>query len=439
MPMPASSKKRNQPISYILFLKSIFWEIDYLCLYLMQSESTVRKGDSKEVRFSGKTDLKDLQIKADMIKRLMERRYRVKCTAVGTEDQDLGELLSRLAALIEDVSFVESGPWVEKKQAYMVVRHIKFGPSKKGAGKKASKAVGATSLPPNTSLSSQSAECSEEDLSPAESESETEDNYLYDDDDAPVSAAGMPDEKHESNQTSWSVSNAGDDFDQVFDISSGANDREKTGNFYGEQKNDGAVTPSSPADLLHRRLELDSTRAQRVPAFSSEPPRGAENRYRRREPSNRIPATKPMDNAASSANEPASLEPQFLNQGKQLLDLNGSPSTGDTKRLRTNSPAFQNSRLPNEIPSRGPSHPGTPSSSASGYGIFSVPKANGTGRQGIASDVNMDKERSTDFGRDPSPRRVPENLSLPSPKSNEPQGKWGIFSRDGNVQPKVQR
>ncbi|KAG6711986.1 hypothetical protein I3842_05G082800, partial [Carya illinoinensis] len=85
-----------------------------------KSDVTLRKGDYKEVRFSGKTELKDLKMKAEQIKRLMERGYRVK---------------------IEDVSIVESGPSVRETEAHVIVRHVKFGAPKKGGGNK-SKVVG---------------------------------------------------------------------------------------------------------------------------------------------------------------------------------------------------------------------------------------------------------------------------------------------------------
>ncbi|MFS7962240.1 putative translation initiation factor 3 [Helianthus anomalus] len=86
-------------------------------------------------------DKHDMQTKADTVKRLVERGYRVKCMAVvvpneDTQKQNLAGLLSRLAALIEDFSIVESGPKIEAKQAYIVVRHSKFGPLKKGTCKK---------------------------------------------------------------------------------------------------------------------------------------------------------------------------------------------------------------------------------------------------------------------------------------------------------------
>uniref|UniRef100_A0A0A9CW13 Uncharacterized protein n=1 Tax=Arundo donax TaxID=35708 RepID=A0A0A9CW13_ARUDO len=80
-------------------------------------------------------------VKADAITRLMERGYRVKCMAMpsGNEGEDLGEPLSRLLGLIQDVCIVESGPHLDSKHAYVIVRHVKFA-TKKG-GKKASKAM----------------------------------------------------------------------------------------------------------------------------------------------------------------------------------------------------------------------------------------------------------------------------------------------------------
>ncbi|KAF6139235.1 hypothetical protein GIB67_007982 [Kingdonia uniflora] len=100
-----------------------------------KGELTLRQGDVKNIRFTPKTDQKDLEMKANTVKRLMEKGYRVKCMAMGNEDQDLGALLSHLFTLIEDVSVIESGPKEEKKQAYMIVRHTKFGPTKKGGTK----------------------------------------------------------------------------------------------------------------------------------------------------------------------------------------------------------------------------------------------------------------------------------------------------------------
>lgn len=104
--------------------------------------NTLRNGENKEVRFKGKTELKDLKLKAETVKRLMERGYRVKCTAMhtGKDDEDLGLLLLNLLELIEDISVVESGPHLDTKNAFVIVKHIKF-TSKKGKVCKAMETV----------------------------------------------------------------------------------------------------------------------------------------------------------------------------------------------------------------------------------------------------------------------------------------------------------
>ncbi|KAL9238415.1 hypothetical protein vseg_012839 [Gypsophila vaccaria] len=98
----------------------------------IKSAGSLKKADCKEVRISVKAELKDIKIKMDTVKRMMERGYRVKCTALAVEGRDPSGLLSQMSALIEDVAFVEFGPKVDEKQGFVIVRHIKFGPSKKG-------------------------------------------------------------------------------------------------------------------------------------------------------------------------------------------------------------------------------------------------------------------------------------------------------------------
>lgn len=99
-----------------------------------KSEMTMKK-ECKEVRFSEKTESKDLKMKSDMVRKLMEKGYRVKVKATGNADQAMLDAISRLSALIEDVCVVESGPHLAKKDAYIIVRHLKYGPAKKGAKK----------------------------------------------------------------------------------------------------------------------------------------------------------------------------------------------------------------------------------------------------------------------------------------------------------------
>lgn len=208
-----------------------------------KSEVTLRKGVCKEVRFSVKTEQKDLEMKANTIKRLMDRGYRVKCMTMGTEDQDLGGMLSRLSALIEDVSIVESGPRVEKRQAYVIVRHVKFGPSKKGSGKKLSNIVRDTSTSPlNPDVLNQSS-IQSEDILDHDSGFESDGEILSEE-----AETLIPDKKN----ATWSTIDGNDDFDSVFDVGV----ETKTGKHYG----DALSAPNSFSDV-NRRPGVDSPKS----------------------------------------------------------------------------------------------------------------------------------------------------------------------------------
>uniref|UniRef100_A0A0D9VB13 Translation initiation factor 3 N-terminal domain-containing protein n=1 Tax=Leersia perrieri TaxID=77586 RepID=A0A0D9VB13_9ORYZ len=136
-------RKSDPPVCKIMDFHKEKYKKDVKDKERLKTKSAIvlRGGDNKEVRFKAKTELKDLKVKADGIARLMERGYRVKCMAMpsGNEEEDLGGPLSRLLGLIQDVCIVESGPHLDSKHAYVIVRHVKFATKK--AGKKASKAM----------------------------------------------------------------------------------------------------------------------------------------------------------------------------------------------------------------------------------------------------------------------------------------------------------
>ncbi|KAL7206984.1 hypothetical protein ACSBR2_019641 [Camellia fascicularis] len=369
-----------------------------------KSEVTLRKGDCKEVRFSGKTEQKDLQMKANTVKRLMERGYRVKCMAMGTEEQDLGGLLSRLSALIEDVSIIESGPRVEKKQAYAIVRHIKFGPSKKGSGKKASKVVDATSPEVQKDATLNQSPVHSKDIT--ESGSETEDESFFEEVDMPI-ARNMtkPDNDIDKKNPTWSVVDANDDFDSAFGI-----------------RGDATIAKSS-RDV---QMKVDST--ETVPSSLSEGLPGMENRYRR-EPRNTYPPTKPRDSMRSV--------PQLPNQHRlQQFGLNASPSRRETE--------FGNVKVPaNDIPKQEQFRLRSPGSPVPSFGIFSAPKVNDTSeKNGVPAAVNRyQKGNFFDSTRQPRPRGVSANPNSPLSNSsgsgrsgidNGGQGKWGIFNGESS-------
>ncbi|XP_057511179.1 translation initiation factor IF3-1, mitochondrial-like isoform X2 [Actinidia eriantha] len=377
-----------------------------------KSEVTLRKGDCKEVRFFGKTEQKDLQMKADMVKRLMERGYRVKCMAMGTEDQDLGALLSRLSSLIEDVSLVECGPRVEKKQAFVIVRHVKFGPPKKGLAKKPSQVVGfaspevqtvATSpLMVNPSMLNQSPIQFEE----TENIESEEDEIHSDEADTLVpSSMKMPDKDIRKKVSTWSVFDANDDLNSVFDFG----DEAKVAKCSGDVQMNSAPEkiPSATnnfSDFVCPR-PVDSSRS--------------ENGYRM-EPRNNYPPAKSMDGKGTSARNSSRLQPQFLKQDRQpQFDLDISQSARETKRIET------------------------PSSSAPSYGIFSAPKVGDSPESnGLPAEANRYSKRNTfDSTRHPRPRGVSANLHSPSSNAdrggrtgadNGGQGKWGILGRESS-------
>ncbi|KAK2984395.1 hypothetical protein RJ640_026850 [Escallonia rubra] len=247
-------------------------------------ETTLKKGPCKEVRFTFKIEQKDLQMKAEMAKRLMDKGYRVKvfsfyslrdvpmvtvflilCMAMHEPgkrnekvDQKLGGLLSRCCALIEDVSVVESGPCVEPKQAYVIVRHAKFGPTKKG---KASK----ISIPsPTANGLNQNHSELENSMDSGHCDSEAEDDVSPEE--APPSPSlEMPGDP-EITKSTWSVFDGSDDFEKVFDFNGGAKSSSSQQNTFPE--------------VMNKKPVLNSTAAH-TGSPQMEAPLGNENRYKK--------------------------------------------------------------------------------------------------------------------------------------------------------------
>lgn len=101
-----------------------------------------RLDDLKEVRFSSRTEQKDLEMKAETASRLLARGHRVKL-AVQFHGNDKGdevgvELLERAMALLQTEMKVDSGPRVEKMRAWVMIRPVV---EQKTSKKKASKSI----------------------------------------------------------------------------------------------------------------------------------------------------------------------------------------------------------------------------------------------------------------------------------------------------------
>ncbi|KAG6653538.1 translation initiation factor IF3-1, mitochondrial [Carya illinoinensis] len=399
-----------------------------------KSDVTLRKGDYKEVRFSGKTELKDLKMKAEQIKRLMERGYRVKCRAMGKEDQDLGGLLSRLSALIEDVSIVESGPSVRETEAHVIVRHVKFGAPKKGGGNK-SKVVGDKNAKVQVVATAPGAVNSIdpiEELSSAESE--TEEGNFSDEVDLPI------DKNLEDDKNRWSVDGATDDFDKVFQFggdvngaTSGSTDKQ----FRTAQKTASPLSDINISDTLRSTPPPDFMQTNEVPSS----PEG-QNRYKRSEPRNQFPSSRPVDNRSPEMRDSLRPDHQFPNQRRQPpLDANFSPAVPESSKVSIDASEFRNSKLPlNSMPKREPSPPGTPNATAPGYGIFSAPNA--PGKRVAAAEVQVKSEGNPyDSLRNPGTRGVSPNTNLSNLNPGDTQKPgldkggtkgWGVFSRESS-------
>ncbi|KAJ4962258.1 hypothetical protein NE237_022197 [Protea cynaroides] len=434
-----------------------------------KSVVTLRKGDCKEVRFSGKTEQKDLQMKADTVKRLMDRGYRVKCMVMGTEDQDLGGLLSRLSSLIEDVSIVESGPRVEKRQAYVIVRHIKFGPSKKGPSKKATKIVGtsgteATTSPLTLNNASSIPSSMQIEDKPSESGLETEDELFTDEADSSIdSLMETADGDNEANNAAWSVSNDNDEFEKVFNFD---NERNGVGSSSANMQMDGAAGTIS----LRENVDGAVLRPKPVPESmrAAEPSLGGNNRYRGSEPVSRLQPSSIQSSSPESKklfSEPSKFSSSGLrsdgNRGSGAVDLGrlGSqfPTRGNQGRQQQTvmnvSPSaeqkqfgidgsLRNVQRPStdETQKHGPSQPCSPTSPVSSYGIFSAQERTASGKENAGMEGNRDEDKNSfdakksehlnGISSDPKPstsnadsrQRLDANTSKP--------GGWGIFSRE---------
>lgn len=319
-----------------------------------KSEFSLRKGGCKEVRFAAKITPNDLQIKADMVKRLMESGYRVKCVAIGNVDkgEDSPALLSRFSALIKDISVVESDTRVEEKdQAHVILRHVKYGPLKKGSGRK-------------TSTDKKAASASVQEV-------ESDDDVLSEE----------RDDVEQKEISGWTIANADDDFDELFDLKDNAD----------------GVCKSSRSEKFS---------IAREPLSSSE---GVSSHYPR-----------------PGGRDTLQLGSQFPNMVRRPpLNMNASPQRRETEGVSSEYPASTNSRYPGQ--NFTPNNPDPPSPS---YGVFSARQDNDAdGKQNTPAEVNRYKHRNaSDSRRNSSPPRVTGHQN--GPMSNFRVGSEQAVNRD---------
>ncbi|KAM1031319.1 hypothetical protein FF1_035076 [Malus domestica] len=295
----------------------------------IKSDKTLR-ADSKEVKFSPKTEAKDLKMKADMVKRFMEKGYRVKCTASDAEDKDLGELFSRLTVLIEDVALIECEPTLGKgKEAFIIVRHVKFGPSKKGGAKKT---VEKTSPEAQKKGSEDASGVTSQVHNPTVPQRASSQSDISDPDKlhvTPTRACTAPLPSRESFNG--------------------------TQNRHGNNESRNPYSPTRGMDNRGAGMREPHTSYQRTGTPTDSP----------------FSPTRGMDNRGPGMREPHT---PYQRTGTQ-----------------TNAPVFRNSNPPpNDIPKQEPSSPSAPRSPGIGFGIFSNPKGDAPARQGVSERIPSD-------------------------------------------------
>ncbi|KAL1554457.1 translation initiation factor IF3-1, mitochondrial-like [Salvia divinorum] len=360
-----------------------------------KSDSTLRPGAPKELRFGVKIKENDLKIKADMAKRLMEKGYRVKCTAAdANEGVDLKSLLSKFTPLIDDVAVVESGPKYEKKQAFVVVRHIKFGPVNKSSGKKAS----ATADSPETT------------------EASAEDAQI--------------------NKSNWDAFDRDDgDAHPIFEmdnVESGQLERSKPATEIPRP----AYPPRVPVAVNGRGATNTTDRVPASPNLDNQTRFGM----------NTLPRTRPGQQVEAPQPAYPPRVPLGMNDGRgaTIIPNRGPPSPNQEIQTHFGMNKSPRTRLgqqaespPCGIPKQGSSSSSTyQNSPPKSYGIFSVPKAAAPAanryQQSVPPAVASSPTRNS---REPSAAassqtKNPRTPVTPSPAADSGQGRYGIFSAE---------
>lgn len=319
---------------------------------------------------------------------------------------------------------MESGPRVERGQAYVVVRHVKFGPSKKGGGGKASKVVANPRLKIQNGTAplgsvARASRTSEEEMDPEESDSEAD---------------------LENSKETWSAVDGNNDFDEVFDLKDDAN---RIPSKYTAKKMDVVSDRDvNISDLSQLRRLPDSGRTSSVPLSQQDSSVKAENRYKKIEPVTRFQPTNVMDNKGRGARDSHRSETQIRDQRRHPpTNPNFSPPMRETRREENNTSPLRNIKHPLNATSKpDPSHHADPSPSKTSFGIFSSLNANAPGKQDAAA-TSYQSNRCPPYAPSNNPylHGASENTKFPATKSNENinkgQKSWGIFSKDSQNDP----
>lgn len=328
---------------------------------------------------------------------------------------------------IEDIAVVESGPHLGKDGAYVLVRHVKFGLSKKGGGKKYQAAGDTSPKVENVTSNSNPVVDSGGPIEDLEKE------------DIAKSSKALRNENLRDKKTAWSVSDSSDDLGNVFNSSEDAKRvaSNPTIKPMADLPHGPSIRSDSDGSVRHPKQVFDSTKAHPVTS-QSEFPNMTENRYKKNDGVNQFSTSKGMDDNGKGTRDPVRFQPRFSNYGRQPpTDTNFLPPTRESRQAEIKAPLFRNSKLPlNDTTKQESSGPGAPSIPRPSYGIFSAHNASSPGKQGVAGEVDRNREENPYSAINPAMRGFTAKQNLPGSKSegSRPaidkggQGGWGIFS-----------
>lgn len=237
---------------------------------------------------------------------------------------------------IEDVSVIESGPRIEKQNAYVIVRHIKFGPSKKGGVKKKA----------GDTLRTVHEDQSESGLG-------TEVETLSEGEEPSSHRLEIKNNIREIKKPAWSLNDENGDLDSVFDIRFNVENNPNTSDL---------SWPTRPSSDASNMANVD-------PKAGPDPPVDPENRYKR-SPMNNNRFSHPRSHG-QGPRDFSRQEPRVPPRDRWPAQSDKrAPCTGDSRE--GGNPVLRNPKLPTDdvmrrqVPKTDPSR-----SAAPGYGIFS--------------------------------------------------------------------
>lgn len=252
---------------------------------------------------------------------------------------------------IEDVCVVESGPHLARKEAYMIVRHVKYGPAKKG-GKKSQDAA----------LTAAKAEAEEDNMEPLSAT--TSDSIEYENQSS--AEYGF--------ETGEEVLSNGEEHLPFLVVRSDKSISDKN-------------ESASPAGLENRYKKADHPGENKVRSNAQVPPAVTENRYKRVEQRNRFQQT-PSNTGPGIRDADRWRRPLDPNQTRRVpVDSNFNPRIENTRQATNVTPGSRNSMPSREDISK---HPRAPNAPRPGYGVFS--STNGPQTQGVTTGMHRNRE-----------------------------------------------